>query len=273
MAIDYRRRRGNRRYPKRARRGYRRSRPLSAKAVRKIVKQVVSREAETKMVQYFTTGRDILPSSASGFIDTITPVSPYTGQLEIAQGVGQGERIGNRVKIKSLNIKGTIFPLPYNASTNPTPVPVQVVLWFFYSRQTPSTTPGGLTGGFLQEGDSTRNLQNNLSDLVSRVNNDAYRLLARRVFKIGYGAYGGTGTQAAFQGFVNNDFKLNRNFSIPLTRHAVKTVIYNDASSNTPRSRGIFMMAQAIAADGSSLANNIIPAAMTYQMECTYEDM
>lgn len=271
MAIDYRRRRGNRRYPKRARRGYRRSRPLTAKAVARIAKQVVSRQAETKMVQYFSTGLDVLPSSSTGFNASIQPVSPYTGFLQIDQGVGQGERVGNRLKLKSLSMKGTIWPMPYNASTNPNPTPVQIVLWFFCLRQNNTTIPASVPG-FLQEGDSSRNLQNNLSDLVSRVNTDQYRLFARRVFKIGYAAYGGTGTQAAFQAFVNNDFKLNANFRVNLTRHAIKTVIYNDASSTTPRTRGIFCVAQAIAADGSAMANNIIPARMSYQLECTYED-
>ena len=271
MTIDYRRRRrGNRRY-KRARRGYRRSRPLTAKAVARIAKQVVSRQAETKMVQYFSTGLDILPSSATGFPVSIQPVSPYTGFLEIAQGVGQGQRVGNRIKLKSLTMKGTIWPLPYNASSNPNPVPTQVVLWFFVQRTSMTTTPANLTQ-FLQEGDTSRGLQNNLSDLVSTVNKDVYRLFARRVFKVGYAGYGGTGTQPAFQAFANNDFKLNHNFRVNLTRHAIKTVIYSDATSNIPRTRGIWCVAQAIAADGSAMANNIVPCKMSYELSCTYED-
>lgn len=245
---------------------------LSINTVKRIAKQVVSKEAENKTVQFFSTGANIYPSSAGAtFTSSILPVSPYTGGLEIGQGNGQGERTGNRVRLKSLTFKGTIFPLPYNASTNPNPVPVQIVFWFFIRRSEPNTIPTSITG-FLQDGDSARNLQNNLSDVMSKVNNNEYRLLTKRVFKIGYAAYEGTGTQAAFQAFHNNDFKLNRNFNIPLMKYAYKNLNYNDNSSNTPRTRGIFLLAQAIAADGSSLPNNVIPARMTYELNCSYED-
>lgn len=239
--------------------------------MRRIAKKVVSREAENKQVNFYSTGSNILPSSAgASVISSQIPLSPYTGGLQIDQGVGQGERIGNRVRIKSLNFKGTIFPLPYNATTNPNPVPLQIVFWIFYRRSEPSIIPTSISG-FLQEGDSFRSLQNNLSDAISRVNNDEFRLLTRRVFKIGYAAYEGTGIQPAFQAFHNNDFKLNQNFSINLTKYAYKNVRYNDSSA-IPRSRGIFLLAQAIAADGSALPNNTIPARMTYELNCSYED-
>jgi len=240
--------------------------------MRSIAKKVVSAQAENKTVQFFTANKRIYPTSNASFGSSIFPVTPYTGFLEIAQGVGQGQRIGNRIKLKSCRFKGTIWPRPYDAGDNPTPTPCQVVFWFFLNRSTPNATPTSVTG-FLQDGDSSRNLEGTLSDIMSRVNNDQYKFLGRRVFKIGYSAYEGTGIQPNFQAFNNNDFKLNQKFNIDITKMAIRNIIYNDDVSNSPRTRGVFCMAQAISADGSLLANNIAPLNMAFELSCTYEDI
>lgn len=245
---------------------------LSVNTVRRIAKKVVSAQAENKTVQFFTTNQRIYPSGSASFGSSIFPVSPYTGYLEIPQGVGQGNRIGNKIKVKSIRFKGTLWPRPYDPTDNPNPVPCQIVFWFFINRSTPNATPTSVTG-FLQDGDSSRNLSGQLSDLMSRVNNDQYKFLGRRIFKIGYSAYEGTGIQPAFQAYNNNDFKLNQKFNIDITKMAIKNCIYNDDVSNSPRSRGVFCMAQAIAADGSILPNNTSPVNMAYELTCSYEDL
>lgn len=245
---------------------------LSINTVRRIAKKVVSRETENKTTQFFSAGSNIYPATSVSMVPSIIPLSPYTGFLDIFQGVDQGERIGNQVKIKNISIRGTIFPLPYDVSTNPNPQPIQVIFWIFYSRQTPTLQPGGALSGFLQDGSSSRPLTGNLSDLFSKVNDDQYRLLGKRVFKIGYAAYEGSGIQPAFQAFHNNDFKLNANFRINVTKHVIKNVRFNDNTSNTPRDRGLFLLPQVINADGSTMANNIIPARMTYSIDCVFED-
>ena len=243
----------------------------SVSQVKRIVKRTIAAHAENKTVQFFSTGANVLNSSNSGFVSSILPLSPYQGSLTIPQGVGQGERIGNRVRIKNLTFKGTLYPKPHNATTNPNPVPVQVVFWIFYKRSEPNVLPSNVTGWF-QAGNGVRNFENQLSDIMSKVNTDEYRLLKKRVFKVGNSGYSGTGTQPTFQQMWNNDFKLNVNFKINLTKYAIKNVRYND-SSNIPRSRGIFLLAQALDASGNSMANNTITTTMSYELSCTYEDM
>lgn len=247
-----------------------RSSKVVVSQVKRIIKKEISRQAENKTKQYFSNGSNVLPSAATTFLNSIIPVTPYAGFLEIPQGLGQGDRIGNRIMIKNLTMKGTIWPLPYDILYNPNPVPLQVVLWFFINRNTPGSTPTSMNG-FLQDGSSSRNLQNQLSDVMARVNGDRYRLLTKRVFKIGYANNAGTGNQPAYQTFANNDFKLNQNFKINLTKYVVKNVRYIDGS-NTPSTRGLWVIAQALNADGSSMANNIIPARMSYELNIQYED-
>jgi len=239
--------------------------------VKRIVKKVISRQAENKTIQWFTTGIDIWNINNANFLPSIFPVSPYLGFLNVEQGVGQGERVGNRIRIKRIWIKGTIYPQPYNSTINPNPQPVQVILWFFCSRSSPNLLPNTMSG-FLQDGDSARNLQGDLTDVISLVNNDQFRLFHKRVFKIGYAAYEGTGIQPAQQAFHNNDFKLNRTFKVNLKKHVVKNVVYNDTGTNVPRTRGLFCVAQAVNADGSIMANNITPAQMSFQLSMEYED-
>lgn len=247
------------------------SRVKPSQNIKAYVKREISRNAETKEVSFYTYGASVLNADSPAFVSSIIPVSPYTGFLDIGQGTGEGNRIGNRIKIKRLTMKGVLFPLPYNSSTNPTPLPSHVVLWFFMKRVESTELPTTL-GGFLEEGNTSRNLQNQLSDLISRVNNDRYRYFFRKIFKIGTSGYGGTGSQVAYQYFENNDFKLNQRFSIDLTPYVVKNVIYDDNTTNTPRTRVLCCLMQAIAADGSSMASNIVPCECAYELNCQYED-
>lgn len=240
--------------------------------IRRLVKKTVSRMAETKQVQFFTTGVNIYNSDNANFALQTFPCTPYDGFLNVLQGVGQGQRIGNKIRIKNIRFKGTIWPNPYNATSNPNPVPVQIVFWFFCNRSFPNSNPQSVTG-FLQDGDSQRNLENNLSDLMSKVNTDQYRLLGKRIFKIGYAAYEGTGIQPNFQAFHNNDFKLNKKFNIDITKMCYKNLRFNDDLTNIPRNRGVFCLAQAIAADGSSLPANVLPASMAFELTCKYQDI
>lgn len=240
--------------------------------VQKVVKAEIARNIENKTVSFFSEGSNIYPSVSPDFTASIIPLSPYDGFLEIGQGVGQGNRIGNRIKLKKLTFKGVIYPLPYNATTNPTPTPIQVVFYLFGLRQLPANVPNDLTG-FFQSGNTAANFNNELSDVWASVNKDKFTYYGRRVYKIGYAQYEGTGIQPAFQAFCNNDFKLNQSFSINCLPHAIKNVIYNDdTNANRPRSRGLFLLAQVVNADGSQMANNIIPARMNYELMCEYED-
>lgn len=252
-------------------RSYRR-RGVSASAVKAIVKKAISRNVENKTVQYFSSGTNIRNSAATDYFSTIIPCTPYGSVLDIPQGTGQGNRIGNRIKIKNLVFKGVIYPNQYQATNNTIPQPVQVVLWFFYRRSQPSIIPSDLFG-FFQEGNVTRNFQNDLTDVNGTVNNDSYRLLTKRVFKIGYADYetSTAGLQPASMSFANNDFKLNRTFKINLTKYAIKMPKFTD-SSQTPTSRGIFCIPQVIAASGGKLPGTQLLANMSYELSLSYED-
>lgn len=245
-------------------------RKISVYAIRKIAKQAISRDIETKTKQYSSNSYNVYPSNSTSFGTSIFPCTPYTSYLQIDQGTGQGDRIGNKIKLKNLSIKGTLWALPYDVVFNPIPQPVQVIIRFFYNRGSTILTPSSLTG-FLQNGNSSQNLNNDLTDFVTPVNNEQYKVFCVRKFKIGFANNEGTGSYPVGQYFANNDFKLNANFKVNLTKYAVKNVMYADGAGQ-PRVRGIFCSMQVVAASGGNLPSNYIGVKAAWTLDCDYQD-
>lgn len=256
--------------------GAKRGRPPKGSAtsvpqsVKTFVKRAIDRNVENKTKNYFNTGALIYPSSSANMVASIVPVSPYASYLEMSQGTGQGNRVGNAIYIKRLWLKGTIFPRPYDATSNPSPEPSRVIFWFFYDKTATTTIPAP-GSDFLQQGNSTVALQNQLSDCWCPINTDKYRLLAKRVFKLGFANNGGTGNSAANQSFANNDFKLNHDFTINLTDKCIRKVRYND-NNTTPSTRGLYWMYTVVSSTGGGYGASRIPAEMEYSLNVSYED-
>jgi len=244
--------------------------------IKKMVRREIARNIENKTVQYLGDGYTIIPvSNAAGFDANIIPCYPASGYLQINQGVGQGERCANHVKIKNLKIEGIVYPRGYSASNNTTPTPTQIKFYFFYDREEPQAIPSPqISADILQFGNSVLPFQNNLFDHSMPINKDRYRVLTTRTVKVGYSEYGGSGATGSIplQGnLTNNDFKLNAKLSVNLTKYCVKNCNFRDNSS-TPTTRGIYMMAVPEWANGLPIPSTQIPCSMDYMMTCSYED-
>ena len=137
------RRKTNKRRPKRRIAKRRGKRP----AIKKMIRREISRNVEVKTAQSYVLDRTLGAVGNPDFITTSSPVGnmiilgPDPGSMVINQGTGQGDRIGNKITLKRLVIKGTLVPLPYDAIYNGTIFPVQVKIWVFYDRQDPSAVP------------------------------------------------------------------------------------------------------------------------------------
>jgi len=238
----------------------------------KIVDRKIAKNIENKSFQYLGTNLDLIPANNSAFDGQIIPVSPFSSYLNVSQGTSQGARIGNRIQIKKLEVGGVIYPLPYNATSNLTPCPLHIKVWFFYDKEESQAIPQPQAfGDFLQFGSSSLGFQNRLLDHYMPVNKDRYVVLKTKLFKLGYAAYSGTGAQPQQGNFSNNDFKLNCNFKFDLTKHVIKNVIYRDNSS-TPSTRGLFMMFQPVYANGVQMTSATVPASVSYMLNMEYED-
>nr|QGF19382.1 hypothetical protein [Antarctic circular DNA molecule] len=246
--------------------------------LRKLVRREIARNVENKSRQNYNLARTLVATNnaqfdlSSGPIGNIVELGPDAFDMQISQGVGQGQRIGNKIKTKKLIFKGTVVPFGYDANFNPTPFPVQGKIIIFYDKQDPTAIPSvQANGNFFQDGSTSKGLSGDLVDMWSPYNTDRYRVVASKTYKLGYATNEGTGAQPGFQNGANNDFKLNYNFSFNLTKHYPQGVLYNDTSA-APTSRGLFAMFLFAPASGN-IANAVTRfAGVQYMQDYVYED-
>lgn len=249
------------------------AKPEASKNLKKIIQKEIAKTAESKMVQYYNYSRDLVTPVDSGTFVTnnIFPVGVDPSSITIPQGVGQGNRLGNAVTTRKLMFKGTFCPKAYDINFNALPIPVQLKMWIFYDKRTPIDVPSPMSN-FFQLGNATKGFQSDLVDMWSPVNRDIYTVLATRNFKLGCANNSGTGGLAAYQYFSNNDFSLNCNFSIDLTKHYIKTLKFNDASS-VPTTRGLFCMVTYAAASGGLFPLGTTAVNLQYMLSYEFDDM
>lgn len=240
-------------------------------ALRREIKQVISRMAENKSNQIYVEDRNVVSVASVSFIDTILPVGPHTSGIQINQGVGAGQRIGSRIRTKKLILQGTIIPNPYNAISNQTPYPTQYKMFIFYDKRSPAEKPAPVSD-FFQLGNTASPLIGDLVAMWAPVNDEIYKVVATRTLKVGFAGFTTTGTSVGNSGFANNDFKANGNFRIDLTKEMIKNVVF-EGNSTTPTSRTLWWMIVPAAANGGNYDTSQIPARISYSMSYVYEDM
>jgi len=242
------------------------------KALRRLIKRELARQVENKSVQYFNYDTRLYSVAGANFAtNNIFPCGP-SAIMPITQGTGQGNRVGNSIHTKKLMLKGTLVPLAYDATFNPVPMPVQIRMVIFYDKLDPMTVPNPTaTNDFFQNGSGVKGFANDLVDMWTPVNTDKYRILTTRTFKLGNADYSGTGASATSHYFANNDFKMNANFSLNLTKYYHKALKFNDATT-TPSNRNVYCMFYYELANGGASLNVGYMVGLQYMLEYTYED-
>lgn len=171
-------------------------------------------------------------------------LSPYDsfgvtiyGNYNIQQGVGQAQRVGNRVTTRKCVLRMVFTPNPIAAQ------PGYLIMWII-TKKNNSTVPAGIDSFFIQAGNASTYLSGNVFDTISEVNRDQWTLYKRRWWKVGYAGYTGQGT--------NNDFPLSKCVTLDITRYMPKTVVYNDATNN-PSSKCVYACFEYVTADGTTV--------------------
>lgn len=237
----------------------------------KRVKMVVSGMAENKVANYRNT-INMQAATATNWATTVIPITPYTSYLAIDQGTGQGQRVGNAIRIKKLKISGVLRPLPYNVTTNTDPVPLFIKLMFM-TRKDSSTAVSTNVSDLLQYGSSAESPGFQLVNLTRPVNTDDWMVHTVRTFKLGYATYDGTSIDPGAQSFANNDFKLNHFVNIDLTKYCPKLIKFDD-NTFLPSTRNIVMYPFVYRADSSTpISAAEIPALFEMNLDIQYEDI
>jgi len=237
----------------------------------KKVKSVISRMAENKMSN-FRGSLNIQAATATSWANSVIPCTPYTSFLAIDQGTGQGQRIGNSIRVKKLKISGVLRPLPYNVTTNTDPVPLFVKLMFM-TRKDSTTVVSPIVSDLLQYGGASESMGFQLGHIMRPINLDDWTVHTTRTFKLGYSSYEGTSIDPAAQSFANNDFKLCHFVNVDLTKYCPKVIKFDD-NTFLPSTRNVVMYPFVYRADASApITNAEIPAVFEMNLDFQYEDI
>lgn len=268
-----------RKYSKRPRRVFarrNRRKVFSNAKLTRLIKRLPPPEVKQVRYLYSNTGGFGLPdfNSASWGLDNgVYTLHPTQNRIQISQGTGQGQRVGNRIRTKSSYIKGILFTQQQNATYNPTPKPYEVLVMIYKIIGQGNTVDTSLTGLY-QNGNSVSGPLGSLQDLTFPINSDRYRVFYKRIFKIGAADNTGTGASIGLQYFANNDYKRNQVFYIPLTKYMDKIIRYNDTST-TCQNDCLYMCMLPLACDGTVLTagNGVLPVACTMTQVYNFTDV
>lgn len=243
------------------------------KVVRRIAKSEVHRMVEDKefvtpVIGDTPGGSPTAFGNAAFETNNIIDVTDETlSKITQANGLTQNGRIGNRIKLKSCVLRGTLFP---NADQN---MATYVKIWVVSARDRPNDASlaniRSICGGSFfktSPGTTSGAMSGQLIDLCRTLNEDQLQLYTSRVFKLGFQ----TSPNSTIGVAANNDFKLSHMFKIYLGRYMNKNVIYNDTTAD-PRNKKIFVVMECIPADGS-VSNNNSYAVLNYFLDFKYED-
>jgi len=261
-------------YRKKGKRTFKRKSYAKKAPLKKMVKAIMAKDVEIKSKQMTLVMANLYSSNSANFPLNVLVLGPNATTLAITQGVGQGNRVGNKITTKKLVFRGTIQPNPQNAVYNDQPRPLHVKMVIFYDREDPNAVPvPGST--FFQDGSSSTGFTTNSTDFLRAINTDRYRILKQKVFKLGYAAYTGTTANAANQGvnqgWINNDFKFSCPFNMDVTKLYPKQVKFNDNVSD-PTTRGLYAFFFACYADGQSMTATQMPMHVNYIQDYRYSD-
>lgn len=289
MAIrkGYRRRRGGRKAPT-VRRAVRKAVKTVQKArMRAVIKEVLGRQVETKIVQYGGSLQAYSISSGlsqAQFNAACLMVSPQgatipaigQGYPVIGNGVGQDQRIGDEIKIKGIYLNYLATALGYDATTNANPKSFLMTIWVIQPKTAAATglLVTNIQGGSLNTASNFFENQNNADsglngttlDLLRKVDKDNYKVLAVRTHKLGFA--GNLNTSNVVSTFQNNDFN-------QFVRGRIKLKGWNMKFSRQEYQQRlpIFMFCSCMAADGSPYAVNALPASFVFNETIYYSDM
>jgi len=200
--------------------------------ISRIVSRQVARTEEVKVANY-TTGNACGSYNYTGFASNqIQMLSPYQTRLNIGQGTGQADRVGNTIHVKRGHCRLLFTVAPYDVTTNPLPQPV-FILYYIFSKKL-SSVEGSSLANFFETGNSSASPTGTAQDLLYDVDTDVYTVFKKGMVKLGYSAFVGTPGGVVGSGyFSNNDSDLSAVIDIDYTNFLKKKIDFLDTTNNS----------------------------------------
>lgn len=236
-----------------------------SKSLTVAVKRLISKELEVKCApnyvladQLAVPGGGLNPASTLGF-STVSIFPPIT------QGVGDGQRIGNKVKVKSLMFNYTIRAQDVSATNNFTGLPflVRVVL-YKHRYATDDSSPLLL----LDSGNSAVNIGATPDDYIKPYNKKEFQIFYSRTFQMQ--PIRNTLTTPISTDNVANGTKtmITRRVRVSIP---AKTLIFSDAST-LPANAGIFAGFCCCNIDGTTISSGQYRFMVNAESQIYYTD-
>lgn len=246
--------------------------------VRRIARQAVRRATEDK--QFGTGAIDLNPGpapsiygSANFDANNIIDVSGKSWDAVI-QGVNQQQRIGNKITCRSCVLRGTVYVEPGVNDTDTLGFgPYEVKLWVVSHRSLPNSATvadirGVFSGTSFDQGNSNVGLSGRLFDHMLKINDEQLKVYMTRTFKIGCSFAPWNIQQNGLIG--NNDYAINRKFTLRLGRYTNRLIRYND-QNQVPRNKRLFVVFSVVPAVGG-IAQVSDQVRLTYNVLSKWED-
>lgn len=256
--------------------------PTLDKEIKRVVVKELHRNIENKTYEYqtpVTAPANIYQIAALSLANwnssNVIPLSPYTSYVDITQGTGQGNRIGNRIRIVKAMLNMVMYPAQYDPTTNPSPTPQDVTCYIVSYRDSNLKVDltNALASSFFQSGNTVYGLNGYLSDAVGIPNRDLFIVKHKFTVKLGFALAGGGGVDSNNQSYANNDYKYNQIIRKDITKYLPKSIIYNDTDA-VPASQSVWLVIDSVDANGTVPPNSATgySGRMYYNIAIDYED-
>lgn len=216
--------------------------------IKRIVKAVVNKNIEDKMVQNQSLiEKANIPGAGltSAGLGVLSPVS-----ILLSQGTNESARIGNKVTVKKLLLRYSIYALPSTeaAGVNPfrgLPFMVRVVV-YRHRYNMGDSSPDAL----IDNGSTNTFLNGDVDTYFRPYNKDEYSIVYSKTHKLQPIRHLGTTAYAE----VNQDTKATSFIIRNISLKAPKTLIFND-NNNQPTNYNYYIGFSVCNVDGSAITN------------------
>jgi len=192
------------------------------------VQKIIASNVENKYTNTLTYNDGVARTDAASAYSFFTwsPGQDATGSrlFNLENGLGEGNRIGNDIKLKRWIIKGIIQPVR-TATDVLVNSNVGYVDVYFGKLMKNTTQVANTLSRLYQNGNTATTPACKSTDMLNPLNKDTYKVYYHRRFKMGAASdpdtYSGTAATAA-EHPASNDFKLSQTFGFDVCKYILK---------------------------------------------------
>lgn len=213
--------------------------------VKRYVKKAIHANLENKEKMNYAANQPIEATNAT--------LTTYPLIMNTVQGTSNDTRIGNSIRIVKGQMKVSVNLLPYDATTNPSANPIWVKIWVVKDLKNTgqlSTMDNTAYLNFFRINNSGLGFQSNPLDTTLEVNNDYFRVLYSKLFKLGSASAFNAGIPVNANSYFDNS-PMCKQVTINWGKWCKKQIKFND-NTGYPTNDNLYFVIQPVYADGTS---------------------